>query len=162
MPKRAINIGDARKLSDRELINGLLLDTTSAARYRQVLTERLQKDKYTDLYFWNLDGPDPRPPRRSTSKKLDTLRQFVDTAEGDLLDAELTDYLVRYPFFGDDNPLDRPARCIEFCQDKGRRSRDNIYGKTWEELSGAQRGLLGAIRAHADAWLARERRKGKR
>lgn len=160
MPRaRAINIGEARKLSDRQLVNGLVCDLTSAAVYRRVIDERLRKDGYSELFFWTLDADDPRPPKASP-KKLDPLRDWIVTAANDYLDAELRDYLRRYPFFDDEyDPLDEPARCREFCQDKGKRSGDNVYGCSVTDLSSGQYKMLLAIRGHAKNWLKHERTK---
>lgn len=168
MASRAMNIGDARKLSDRSLVNGLVRDPTSAGRYRQVLLERMQKEKfpYVDPYFWILDGEDPRPlkkRKKKEEKKLDSLRDFILAGDNEDLDSELADYLARYPFFDDVyDALNEPARCKQFCKDKGRRSRDNIYGKAVVDLLPKQLKMLLAIRSHAQNWVEQERIERRR
>jgi hypothetical protein len=69
------------------------------------------------------------------------------------LDNEVALYLLVFKTFPNDRDLHTIRQAIEFCTDKHTKKKDNIYGKTDQQLSDAQIDLLDSIHELVRDWL---------
>lgn len=145
----AKNIGVIRKFSDRELVEAFFDDKTSRANYHQVLLERMKRDGYSEFFDWVWDTEPELKDKPTKDKFVEDVNDgdnIISVSKvGETLRRELTAILRSSYDFKD---VHQPRRCREFCSERG-----NVLDLKENQLSPAQKRMLGLIRSRADNFL---------
>lgn len=154
--KKVMTLGEARRLSDQELVETFFDDPSSRAVTHRVILERMKRDGYTGFFDWVWDTWEELKTKPLSEKEVVVDADVLDDSiipmsrDGETLRRELTAIInSSYSFTG----VHHPRRCREFCSERG-----NVLDLKEKQLTPAQKRMLGLIRDRADRFLRGDRR----
>lgn len=141
--------GEIRPLKKRELVEGLLLDPGSRARYVEVINERMIKDDVSSFYEWIVGFYQ----RRIEELKADLSRLETDKdIEQEQSSRSIGDETMRaqcVEILDSGCPLE--SKMVEFLSERG-----DIRDKYWDGLSVKQQGFWKVIRKRYYEWQEKQ------
>jgi hypothetical protein len=141
-----VTLSEARNFTDRELVNAFFKDSGNRSVHEKVLSERMLRYDYSDLFMWVWDTPAYGIGINNSKSKNSKYGPIPHTKDVETMRRELTAFVESgYKFDNVRMPAERAKR---FCLPEGM-----ALSTKYRDLTKAQKKLVALLRDRVETYL---------